>query len=81
MLISSDLRPEEHDRRSAASGVSFSQYQVRIAGYRLKDGRFVRDQRRLSVTDRLTPAMAAGVTDRLWEVADIVKVLEDWEES
>ena len=28
---------------------------------------------------RLTPAMAAGVTDRLWEVADIVKVLEGWE--
>jgi hypothetical protein len=28
---------------------------------------------------RMTPAMAAGVTDRLWEVADIVKVLEDWE--
>jgi hypothetical protein len=28
---------------------------------------------------RLTPAMAAGVTDRLWEVADIVRVLEDWE--
>ena len=50
-------------------------------GYRLKDGRLVRDQRRLSVTDRLTPAMAAGVRDRLWEVADIVKVLEDWEES
>jgi hypothetical protein len=23
--------------------------------------------------------MAAGVTDRLWEIADIVKVLEDWE--
>ena len=28
---------------------------------------------------RMTPAMAAGVTDRLWEVADIVSVLEDWE--
>ncbi len=28
---------------------------------------------------RLTPAMAAGVTDRLWEVADIVHVLEQWE--
>ena len=25
--------------------------------------------------------MAVGVTDRLWEVADIVTVLEDWEES
>ena len=28
---------------------------------------------------RMTPAMAAGVTDRLWEVADIVGVLADWE--
>lgn len=28
---------------------------------------------------RTTPAMAAGVTDRLWEVGDIVGVLEDWE--
>jgi hypothetical protein len=28
---------------------------------------------------KVTPAMAAGVTDKLWEIADIVKVLEDWE--
>ena len=34
---------------------------------------------RIHQTLRVTPAMAAGVTDRLWEVADIVKVLEDWE--
>jgi hypothetical protein len=25
--------------------------------------------------------MAAGVTTKLWEVADVVKVLEDWEAS
>jgi hypothetical protein len=25
-----------------------------------------------------TPAMAAGVTDRLWGISDIVKVLVDW---
>lgn len=35
---------------------------------------------KLHKAHRLTPAMAAGVTGRLWEVADIVKVLEDWEE-
>ncbi len=23
--------------------------------------------------------MAAGVTDRLWEIGDVVKVLEEWE--
>jgi len=34
---------------------------------------------RIHKTLRVTPAMAAGVTDRLLGVADIVKVLEDWE--
>ena len=34
---------------------------------------------RLHQTLKVTPAMAAGVTDHLWEVSDIVKVLEDWE--
>jgi IS1 family transposase len=29
---------------------------------------------------RVTPAMAAGVTDRLWSIGDMVKVLEDWED-
>jgi IS1 family transposase len=28
---------------------------------------------------RCTPAMAAGVTTKLWEMADMVKVLEEWE--
>ena len=34
---------------------------------------------RIQKTLRVTPAMAAGVTDRLWEISDVVKVLEDWE--
>jgi hypothetical protein len=34
---------------------------------------------RIHKTLRVTPAMAAGVTDRLWGIADIVKVLESWE--
>jgi hypothetical protein len=38
---------------------------------------FVRIQKTLKVT----PAMAAGVTDRLWEVTDMVAVLEAWEIS
>lgn len=29
---------------------------------------------------RMTPAMAAGITDKLWTVADAVAVLERWEE-
>jgi hypothetical protein len=36
---------------------------------------------RIHKTLKVTPAMAAGVTDRLWEVADMVNVLEAWEES
>jgi len=34
---------------------------------------------RIHQTLRCTPAMAAGVTAKLWEIADMVKVLEDWE--
>ncbi len=34
---------------------------------------------RIHKTLRCTPAMAAGVTAKLWDVADIVKVLDDWE--
>lgn len=30
---------------------------------------------------RMTPAMAAGVTERLWEVADLVDLLERAEKS
>jgi hypothetical protein len=29
--------------------------------------------------EKVTPAMAAGVTPKLWEMSDMVKVLEDWE--
>ena len=34
---------------------------------------------RIHKTLQVTPAMAAGVTDKLWEISDVVKVLEDWE--
>ena len=34
---------------------------------------------RLHQTLKVTPAMAAGVTPKLWEMADMVAVLEDWE--
>jgi IS1 family transposase len=34
---------------------------------------------RIHKTLRITPAMAAKVTDRLWEMSDIVKVVEEWE--
>ena len=28
---------------------------------------------------KVPPAVAAGVTDKLWEISDIVTVLEQWE--
>jgi len=34
---------------------------------------------RIHKTLKTTPAMAAGVTDRLWETSDMVDVLEAWE--
>jgi IS1 family transposase len=34
---------------------------------------------RIHKTLKITPAMAAGVTDRLWEISDIVKLIEDAE--
>ncbi len=36
---------------------------------------------RIHKTLRTTPAMAAKVTDRLWEIDDVVDVLEAWEAS
>lgn len=32
---------------------------------------------RIHQTLRVTPAMAAGVTDRVWDIADIVALLAD----
>jgi hypothetical protein len=34
---------------------------------------------KISGAHRMTPAMAAGVDSRLWEIGDIVQVIEDWE--
>jgi hypothetical protein len=34
---------------------------------------------RIHQTIRTTPAMAAGVTKRLWEMTNIVDMLEAWE--
>jgi IS1 family transposase len=34
---------------------------------------------RIHQTLKMTPAMAAGVTEKLWEIGDIVQVLEDFE--
>jgi hypothetical protein len=36
---------------------------------------------RVHQTLKVTPAMAADVTKRLWEIGDMVDVLEAWEHS
>jgi len=36
---------------------------------------------RVHKTLRTSPAMAAGVTKRLWEMSDVVDVLEAWEKK
>lgn len=36
---------------------------------------------RIHQTLKVTPAMAAGVTSRLWEMTDVIEMLEAWEES
>jgi len=34
---------------------------------------------RIHQTLRVTPAMAAGVSDKLWELTDVVRIVDDWE--
>ena len=34
---------------------------------------------RIHQTTRVTPAMGAGVTDKLWDLSDMVRVIEEWE--
>lgn len=34
---------------------------------------------KISSAHRMTPAMAAGVTDKLWEMSDLVAMIEEWE--
>jgi hypothetical protein len=34
---------------------------------------------RIHQTLKISPAMATGVTNKLWEMSDMVKVLEEWE--
>ena len=36
---------------------------------------------RRGIGQKITPAMAASVTSKLWEMSDMVKVLEAWENS
>jgi hypothetical protein len=46
---------------------------------RLRQNCFYRAKSTIHQTLKVTPAMAAGVTGKLWEMSDMVNVLEDWE--
>jgi hypothetical protein len=34
---------------------------------------------RINSAVRMSPAMAARLTDRLWDIGDIVKLIDEWE--
>lgn len=34
---------------------------------------------RVNSAVRMSPAMASGISDRLWDIGDIVKLVEEWE--
>jgi hypothetical protein len=34
---------------------------------------------RINSADRMSPAMAARLETRLWDISDIVKLIEEWE--
>ena len=36
---------------------------------------------RIHQTLKVTPAMAAGVTERLWEMKDVVEMIDAWESA
>ena len=36
---------------------------------------------RISGAHKVTPAMAAGVDGRLWEMSDMVAMIEEWEDA
>jgi hypothetical protein len=36
---------------------------------------------RINSAVRTSPAMGARLTDRLWDVGDIVKLIEEWERN
>jgi len=34
---------------------------------------------RINSSIRMSPAMAARLTERLWDIGDIIKLIEEWE--
>ena len=60
-----------------ADGIGRAVMIAKIATGEIEDKREATS--RIHKTLRVTPAMAAGVTNRLWEIADIAKLVESAE--
>jgi IS1 family transposase len=73
-----NLTVRMHSRRMTRLTNGFSK-KMENHGYAMSLHFFYYNFVRIHKTLRMTPAMAADVTDRLWEVADMVEVLEAWE--
>jgi len=67
----------QHCKRYARLTLAFSKVENHVYAFALHTmyHNFVK----ISGAHRMTPAMRAGVESRLWEIEDIVKVVEDWE--
>jgi hypothetical protein len=69
-------RPPDHERLTNAFSKKVENHAHSVALFAMYYN-FVRIHKTL----RTTPAMAANVSKRLWEIGDIVDVLEAWENT
>jgi hypothetical protein len=73
-----NLNLRMHNRRFTRLTNAFSK-KVENHAYAVALFTFYYNFVRIHKTLRVTPAMAAGVTDKLWEMGDVVKLIEDRE--
>ena len=73
-----NLNLRMHNRRFTRLTNAFSK-KVEKHAYSVALFTFYYNFVRLHKTLRVTPAMAAGVSDKLWEMGDVVQLLEDYE--
>jgi hypothetical protein len=74
----SNLKVRMHTRRFTRLTNAFSK-KVQIHAHSVALFAMYYNFVRIRKTLRTTPAMAAKVTERLWEMGDIANVLETWE--
>jgi|SRR5258707_10041385 hypothetical protein len=74
-------RPKPRRRRRRVGFATAQSERMRAGGHAVALHAMYYNFVRIHQTLKVTPAMAAGVTDRLWEMADVVDMLEAWENS